>query len=256
MVGYAGMVMVLNMVVQCLLLAGTNRLCRSPGHWLCMLLGGAAWGLYAGLCLLPRFLVITGSACRLLAFAIVGALAFGVSIEALRKVAVYILLNMAFEGIVTGFGTDSLWYCAVAICVLGILCAFGFHSGKGGGAYVPVELCYGGKQVRVTALRDTGNMLTDPVTGQQVLVVDPAVACRITGLTQQQLRTPLDAMVNAKLPGLRLIPYRTIEKRSAFLLALRMQVKLGNKSGAYLVAFAPEMFGREGSYQALAGGFA
>lgn len=256
MAGYAALVMVLNMVVQCLLLVGTSRMHKLSARWLAILLGGAIGGLYSGMCLLSRFSFLSASFWHFLILGIVGTVGFGVSVNGLRQVAVFILLNMALEGIVAGFGADNLWYCVAAVAVLGILCALGFRGGRGDGACVPVEISYAGKQIRVTALHDTGNMLTDPITGQQVLVVDPSVAYRITGLTRQQLRTPLDAITSAKLPGLRLVPYRTVGQGSAFLLALRMQVKLGNKSGAYLVAFAPEMFGQGNSYQALAGGIA
>ena len=255
MAGYAGMVMVLNMIVQYLLLAGTNRLHHTAGQWLNMLLGGAVGGLYAGICLLPKCSFLASGISRFIMLVVIGILAFGVTVAALRRTAVFVLLNMAFEGIVAGFGVDNFWYCAVAIGLLGILCALGFRGDKVNGTYIPMEISYAGRKICVTALRDTGNMLTDPITGQQVFVVDPSVACQITGLTQQQLRMPLEAIVSAKMPGLRLIPYRTVGQDNAFLLALRMQVKMGDKSGLYLVAFAPEVFGKGSAYQALAGGF-
>ncbi|MBQ8796998.1 MAG: sigma-E processing peptidase SpoIIGA [Oscillospiraceae bacterium] len=254
MKGYAGIVMLLNMAVQFLLLLGTNRLFRRSTGWLVALPGSVAGGLYAGICLLPQFHFLSGSLCHFLLLLGIGLLSFGFCTEALRRVAVYILLNMALEGITVGLGADSLWYCALALVVLGILCGVGFKGQTGNGNFVPMELSYAGKQIQVTALRDTGNMLTDPMTGQPVLIVGPSVACRITGLSPQQLKSPLEAMVSAHIPGLRLIPYRTVGQGSAFLLALRMQVRLGDKNEKGLVAFAPEEFGKGNKYQALTGG--
>ena len=254
MKGYAGIVMLLNMAVQYLLLLGTNRLFRRPTVWLAALLGSAAGGLYAGICLLQQFRFLSGSVFHFLLLVGIGILSFGFCTDGLRRIAVYILLNMALEGIIVGLGADSLWYCAIAVAILGILYLVGFNGKKGSGNYIPVEMIYGGKQIRVTALQDTGNFLTDPLTGQSVLIVDPAVACTITGLSRQQLRNPLDAIVNAAIPGLRLIPYRTVGQGNAFLLALRMQVKLGDQKGSSLVAFAPEEFGQGNTYQALTGG--
>ena len=108
--------------------------------------------------------------------------------------------------------------------------------------------------MQITAFQDTGNQLADPLTGQQVLVVSPHIAYEAIGLNRQQLRAPLETIRTAKIPGLRLVPYRTVGQGKSFLLALRMRVKLGEQEGKYLVAFAPEAFGKEEIYQALTGG--
>ena len=44
-----------------------------------------------------------------------------------------------------------------------------------------------GSRVSIVALRDSGNTLRDPVSGEQVLVVSGEVAEKLTGLTQEQL---------------------------------------------------------------------
>lgn len=253
MAGYAGVVMILNAAVQCLLLAGTNRLYRIPTQWLCALLGGAFSGLYAGICLLPGFSCFRSPVWHFFVLALVGMLGFGLSKEGLQRTAVFILLNFALEGMAADKNNAAF---GVIVVALTVLCAGSFFAKQGGDRYIPVELSYGGKKMRVVALRDTGNMLKDPLTGQQVLVVSPYVATRITGLSAKQLCDPLDAITSASLPGLRLIPYRTVGQGCAFLLAMRMQVKQGKKNSPCLVAFAPEMFGRDSTYQALTGGVA
>lgn len=137
--------------------------------------------------------------------------------------------------------------------ILLVLCVTGFRNRLGTVTYLPVELSYGSIHMHLTALQDTGNTLRDPVTGGQVLVVEAAVAEKLTGLTPAQLRTPVESM--GVIPGLRLIPFRSVGKESGFLLALRLQnVKIGNWRGSTLVAFAPDGFGKEGAYQALTGG--
>lgn len=254
MMGYSGAVMVLNAVVQCLLLAGVNRMHRTQSQWLRILLAGAIGGLYAGICLLSRFSMLAAVHWHFLILALAGILAFGISAAARRHIAVYILLNMAMEGISIGLDAGKQISVIVALIIMSALCGICLFGKKADRRYVPMEIHYGDRCVRLTALEDTGNMLTDPLTGQQVFVVNPCIANRITGLTQQQLRDPLEAIKKSGLAGLRLIPYRTVGQEGAFLLALRMQVKIGNTSGKYLVAFAPEMFGQVSTYQALAGG--
>ena len=251
MAGYAGAVMILNAAVQSLLMAGTNRLYRMPTQWLCVLLGGAFSGLYAGICLLPGLSCFRSPVWHLFVLILVGTLGFGLSKEGLQKTAVFILLNFALEGMTADKNNVAF---GVVVVVLIILCAGSFFGKQHYDRYIPVELAYGERKMRVVALRDTGNMLKDPLTGQQVLVESPYVATRITGLSAKQLCEPLKVITNAPLPGLRLIPYRTVGQGCAFLLALRMQVKQGKKTGPCLVAFAPEMFGRDSTYQALTGG--
>ena len=105
------------------------------------------------------------------------------------------------------------------------------------------------------ALRDTGNTLRDPITGGEVLVIGADAAGELTGLTQAQLRNPIDSL--GTIPGLRLIPYHSIGNEGGFLLALKLQnVKIGSWKGSSLVAFAPEGLNLEGTYQALTGGVA
>ena len=73
---------------------------------------------------------------------------------------------------------------------------------------------------------------------------------KLTGLEREMLRDPVSAM--EKLPGLRLIPYKTVGN-SGFLLALLItEAKIGNQQGSAIVAFSPQNFGSK--YQALTGG--
>ena len=120
---------------------------------------------------------------------------------------------------------------------------------------VPVELSYGGRTARITALRDTGNTLLDPLTGRQVLVVGADVAELLMGLTPRELRYPVDTMTKKRIPGLRLIPYHTIDNPGGMLLGLWVEkVKIGKQKGGALVALAPEKLCEDGRFQALTGG--
>ena len=122
----------------------------------------------------------------------------------------------------------------------------------GGRSFLPLEISDGEKTIRLTALIDSGNTLRDPVSGEEVLVVGPEEAQCLTGLSRKQLSAPMDTLSFRVVPGLRLIPYRAVGG-SGMLLAKRFpQVRLGNRTGSALVAFAPHHLG-DGTYQALAG---
>lgn len=254
MSGYAGMVMILSFAVELLLLLGADRLYGHPALLGRVFLGAGIAGVYAGACLLPQVLFLSGFLWRLIVLILVALIAFGVSVSGARRGAVFLLLNLALDGIASDFSMESLWCLAVGAAVMAGMCMFGFRN-RGSDDYVPVEITHAGKHLRITALRDTGNTLLDPVTGRSVLIVGADAAHELTGLTRQQLRAPLEAMISAGVPGLRLIPYHTVGQSTGFMLGLRMQdIKIGNKKGSCLVAFAPEGLNRRGTYQALTGG--
>ena len=101
--------------------------------------------------------------------------------------------------------------------------------------------------------RGRGNRLTDPVTGQSVLVADDRSAQTLLGLTRQQLRSPVETVASGAVPGLRLVPYRAVGQAAGLLVAIRLdKVRIGKWEGSSLVAFAPE--GLDGNYRALTGG--
>ena len=130
-----------------------------------------------------------------------------------------------------------------------------FGSGTVGDSYIPVTVERKEGNVSFLALRDTGNTLKDPVTGQPVLVVAPEQAELLTGLTREQLADPLGTMLKNPAKGLRLIPYTAVGREQGMLLGQKFpSVWLGNRKGPALLAFAAEGLGDGGMYQALTGG--
>ena len=254
---YVDVVAMLNFLVDLLLLVGTNRLCGYPPGWGRAALAAAVGGIYGGMCLLPGFSFLGNRLWRLVSLVLISCIAFGFCKSALRRGAVFTLLSMALGGIALGFGAEGFLPLVAAAAGVAFMCVVGFRGKLGGVSYIPVELSYGGKHLSMTALQDTGNTLRDPVTGRSVLVVGGDIAQQLIGLTQQQLRSPVEAITASDIPGLRLIPYRAVGQSGGMLLALRMKdVKIGKWKGSSLVAFAPEALSTEGAYQALTGGAA
>ncbi len=252
---YVDLVALINFLVDFLLLLGTNRLCGYPPGFGKAALAAAVGGVYGGLCLVPDLYFLGNSLWRVVSLVLISWIAFGFSKSALRRGVVFVLLSMALGGIALGLGAGGTWALVAAAAGVSIMCMVGFREKIGSVSYVPVELSYSGKHLHLTALCDTGNTLTDPVTGRSVLVVDCASAQQLTGLTRQQLCDPVGAIARAPLPGLRLIPYRSVGQARGLLLALRLQdVRIGNWKGSSLVAFSPDGLSSEGAYQALTGG--
>lgn len=252
---YLDLAVLLNFAVDLLLILGTNRLSGFPPGWKRSVLAAAVGAVYAGACLLPGFFFLGNFLWRTVSLAAMSVIAFGWSKSGMRRGVLFVLLSMALGGIAMGLGSGGFWSLVCGAAGVCLLCAAGFRGHPGSRVYVPVELTYGGRQERILALQDTGNTLCDPVTGRQVLVVSSVVGQRLLGLTDAQLRTPVETVAAAVLPGLRLIPYRCVGNSCAMMVALRLDgVRIGSWQGSTLVAFAPEGLDREDTYQALTGG--
>lgn len=252
---YLDLALILNFAVDFLLLLATNRLAGFPPSVAACALAAALGAVYAGACFLPGFGFLGNTLWRTVSLCLMSGIAFGWNRTALRRGVLFVLLSMALGGIALGLGKKGFAGIVASAGGLALLCLLGFHGKVGASRFVPVELCYGGKSLRLTALRDTGNTLCDPVTGQQVLVTGAEVAQELTGLTKAQLRDPVATLCASPIPGLRLIPYKAVGNDRGMLLALRFPaVKVGSWQGSSLVAFTPEGLERNGAYQVLTGG--
>lgn len=252
---YLDLVMLLNFSVDFLLLLGTNRLAGFPAQgWRCA--GGALVGaVYSGACLLPGFRFLGNLLWRMLSLCLMCVMAFGSNVAAVKRGGIFLLLSMAMGGIALSLGKGdmlSLIFCATLCLLLSLVC---FGGQVGVREYVPLKITYNGHAASLIALKDTGNTLRDPVTGEGVLVISAEIAGRLTGLTVQQLQHPLETLALRPVPGLRLIPYRSVGSVGGFLLAKRFEdVVIGDRKQSALVAFAGEGLGKGEIYQALTGG--
>lgn len=252
---YLDLIVLLNFVVDLLLLLGTNRLCGCATGFLRCAAAALLGGLYGGACLIPGFSFLGSLIWRIVSLALMCGIAFGFQRSALRRGVVFIVLTMALGGIALGMGNGSFGSLVAAAAGLFLMCALGFARQVQGGRKVTVMLRKGSVSRKLTALVDTGNTLRDPVSGEQILVVDNRIAWEMMGLSPEQLMTPVETMAAYPLPGLRLIPYRSVGCSAGMLLAVRMdEVWIDGQKAGTLVAFAPQEIGASDTYQALAGG--
>ena len=241
----------LKLSVELLLLTAADNLCKHRTNIIGVLSASVLSAGYSAVCLLGNEMFLALPFWRILLLLLMIVLAFGVKLTSLYRGAVYLLMNAAIGGFTSGFERKELIVLFVGAVCVGIVCVFASDEGMLGG--VPVELCYGDKRLKLLALKDTGNRLRDPISGKPVLVIDADAACKLTGLSAQQLKHPAETLCSGILPGLRLIPYKTIGNASGLLLAIKLKdVKIGTWKGNSLVAFAPETIGN--GYEALAGG--
>ncbi len=255
MLVYLDLVMLLNFLIDFLLILGTNRLTGHPPGTTKAAAASFLGSVYAAACLVPGFRFLGNLWWRAVFLGLMAALAFGWNMGAVRRGAVFILLSMSLGGIAGG--VRARHFPAICLCavLLWLLCRVGFGGQLGGREYIPVELNWQGQKLRLLALRDTGNTLRDPLTGESVLVCGADVGEELLRLPRHAFKNPAETVASGILPGLRLIPYRAVGQPAGLLLALRLKdVKIGEQSASPLVAFAPQEIAKGEDYRMLTGG--
>ena len=249
---YLDLVMVLNFLVDFLLLLGTNQLSGFPAAAVRCALGGGLGAIYSGICMLPEFRFLGNVLWRVVFLLLMGLVAFGWNRSAVKRLCVFVILSMALGGMAISLGRGDFGGLVLGAAGIWLLCQAAFGQTVGGREYIPLTVTYQGTSVSTIALRDSGNTLVDPITGEQVFLISAELAEKLIGLTAAQLAAPLETLASRPIPGLRLIPYRAVGCREGLLLGMRFpEVRLGQKKTSAVIAFAPEGLGQDGMVEAL-----
>lgn len=252
---YLDLVMLINFIVDLLLLLGTNRLSGFSPGWKRTLPAALLGSLYGGLCMLPPLRFLGNLLWRTVFLILTGCVAFGCNRSAIKRTGLFLLLSMAMGGVAVGMGRNDFGMLILSGAVVWLLCSVGFGGRIGGQEFVCLSIPTETGKLELIALKDSGNSLKDPITGESVIVVSPEAAMKLTGLTLQQICSPLETLTAGCLPGAKLIPYRAVGKPGGLLLAKRFShVRIGSEERSAILAFAAEQIGSGEIYQALTGG--
>lgn len=274
MVIYLDLVAVLNFLIDGLLLYGTARLGAAALRWR-LLLGALLGALYGVLVYLPPFGFLQHFFWKILCCAVMLGVAFGFRRSTLRLGAVFVALTMVLCGAVYSVellrhgsmelrgkalffpvSFFSLLFTATAVCLACRLLLPRLTHGQD--SIVPLEIELRGRKLRFSAFRDTGNSLSDPLTGAPVITVCASSALKLfppeLGLHREDFNEPLTLMERLRPLSPRLIPYRAVGVSSGLLLTLSCRVTLHRKTSSMPVAFSPTPLSDGGAYDALIGG--
>lgn len=259
----------LNAVMDYLLLLASGRLAGVPLPRGRMALSAAVGGVTAALLLLPSWGFLSHPLCKLAVGVALPLLAFGGSAGLLRVSLIFFGVSAAFGG---GILALQLWMGApllpdcktLLLSAAGCYCFFtavlrrsGRHTGR---ELAPALLELEGRKCALTVLLDTGNTLTDPLTGRGVLV---AQGDAVAGLfpageapTAAELTDPISALEHRRGRRWRLLPYRAVGVSHGLLLAVRVdRAQVGEERlEGLLVALSPTSVSDGGGYNALMGG--
>ena len=266
-----------------LLLLAAARLAGEPLRRWRVALGAALGGLYAVAIFLPGLDFLSHPLCRLACGAGMLLAAYGGSRRLLRQGILFVALTCAFGGGVVAIGLlggtglalgNGVFYSALDLKVVLLSAAVCYgvltlvfqrlnrHSAASG-ELVSARLGLGGRWVALTALVDTGNTLTDPVSGRPVMVAEgesiAALFPKDHCPRSSDLSDPAAGLARlgtgAWRTRFRLLPYRSVGVDRGLLLAVRLDsLELdGQGRGPVLVALSPTPVSDGGGYQALIG---
>lgn len=280
---YLDSLIILNGLLNYLLLLGSARLAGEPLHRVRILLAALLGGGYAALVFLPGLEFLSTWICKAAVAVLMVLVGLGSSRRLFRQIVIFFALSFGLGGgifavsLLGGRGlhlANGFLYSGVDLKVV-LLAAAGCYvvttvvlRGIGrrsavGGEVVPVEIEAHEKQSCFTALRDTGNTLSDPVTGRGVLVVDWDVVLplfeRGCGPQRHEVANPVQAL-SALNTGVwkgrwGLIPYRAVGVECGMLLTLRPDrvVLAGRDHGRMCLALSPTPVSPNGSWRGLVG---
>ncbi|MCI8424011.1 MAG: sigma-E processing peptidase SpoIIGA [Lawsonibacter sp.] len=280
---YVDTLFLLNGVIDYLLLLAAARLAGEPLRRLRFLGGAVLGGLYAVAIFLPGLGFLSHPLCRVAAAVLMLVIAYGGSRRLLRQGILFLALTCALGGGVVALGmlghqglslgrgvfyssldvkmvllSAAVWYAILTLALRRV----GRHSALRG-ELLPARLRLGKRSVELTALVDTGNTLTDPVSGAPVMVAEGACLLELFPRecrpSLSDLRDPTGAMERLSAGvwrrRFRLLPYRAVGVDRGLLLALRVDgLRLdGQERGPLLVALSPTPVSDGGGYRALVG---
>lgn len=277
---YLDTLFALNALMDYLLLLASARLAGEVLHRGRMVLGSVLGGAYAAAVCLPGMDFLAHPLCKVGCAVLMVVVGLGATRRLLRQTVIFFLLACALGGgvlaialiggrgmslgggvIYSGMDLKTVLLSAAGCYV--VLTLFMNRSGRhsaAAGELVPVGLQIGGRQISLTALVDTGNTLSDPVSGRGVLVAEwDSVVSLIPELEWEDLTDPahgLTRLNTGRWRGrFRLLPYRSVGVECGMLLAVRPdRVKVGDRQCKdMLVALSPTAVSDGGGYRALVG---
>jgi stage II sporulation protein GA (sporulation sigma-E factor processing peptidase) len=267
----------MNGALDYLLLLSAARLTASPVNRLRLLLAAGTGGVYAVAVFLPDFGILNTPPVRLLWSVLLSGVAFGWNRGLLRRWGAFLGLSGALAGMLVlvacfsdsaaGFprGIPVTGQDARALLLSGALCCWlsstlwSRLAPAHGGELVPVTLHWDGREVRLTALRDSGNLLTDsrgrPVLAAEIQVVAPLLPERGGALNPDDPIACFERCAPQWGTGrVRLIPYRSAGGGRRLLLGVNTDwAEIGKvRVEGQVVALCPEHLS-DGSYQGVIG---
>ncbi len=265
---YADTLILWNAAVDYLLLLAAGQICSLPLRRGRMALGALWGGVYALLCAAgPAFFTLW--TVKLAAGALAVLIAYGAERRTPRALAAFYAVAACFGGAVRLLsplhgaqnGTPAqlsggVLLPAFALCYAVASLVFRRVGGERRELVHDVTLTRRGRTLRLRALEDSGNALTDPLSGDGVVVADAAALAPLfddPALLRLEAPEALAQLAGAQGRGLRLLPCACVASGRTLLLCFRPDgIRVdGKERRDLLVAVSPNRLSPEGRYEAI-----
>ena len=179
---YLDSVFLFNALLDYLLFLSTARLAGIPLRRRRYLLCGVLGGLYAAAVFLPGLGFMASRWMELVSAALMGLIAFGGERRMFRCMAVFLAVSATFGGAIWALSLQTgalpvidlrLLIGCFAVCYTVLSIIARSRSRAADRRTAAIELSLNGRHCCFTALIDSGNCLSDPVTGAEIVVISP-----------------------------------------------------------------------------------
>lgn len=254
---YIDSLFIINLIADYVLLIAACRVSSLSPRRLRCLLAALFGALFAVLSVVPGFRFLSALPYRFAIAAAMGIIAFGAQRGVLRSIAVFIAVSASFEGLVTAFGPATLdirvllFSFPVFYIILSLIsaCKAKIHTRR------TVEVCirFLGRSASFRALVDSGNCLTDALSGGEVLIVRADALRDIFGENAEILNIVdpvefISALDNfPELRGrFRLVPYSALGGGGMLPVFRAEEVCINGKAAASRLCGIASMLGGDG----------
>lgn len=276
---YLDMLFLLNTVINYLLLRGSAALGGCAVQPWRLAAASLVGGIYAVITVLPAMEPAGHLTVQLVVAAAMLIIVFGWKKSTVKQGLFFFGISFFLSGsmmlLIRGTETECiLWGMGIyyALSVPALLLMAGVSYGlaavilhgcgyASGGNVVSVKLSLNGRQVYVRAMRDTGNTLSDPVTGKRVLIADWKILSQLVPeacLVKSDFLDPAGVIekVAKACPALRLrlLSYAAVGVPSGMLPVVRCAAEMGKRVQMMPVAFSLVEVSPNGQFNALLGG--
>lgn len=212
---------------------------------------------------------LSGFPLKLCAAGVMVLIAFGGEKRLWKPALSFLAASALFAGLclALSFMGEGKYSFRTLLISLGLtlgLCAIPFRfigAKRAGTQLLTVRLTGGGREKELTALRDTGNRLREPVSGGPVLVAHEAELYELLPEDKRRVfeetagLSPTERYLRLG-SGFRLVPYRAVGVKGGLLLAFKPEAVYvkGRKKEGLWAALSPTEIGRGEGYTALVNG--
>jgi len=272
---YIDSLFALNLVVDYFLLLCAARVCglalRRRRYFLAALFGA----LWAACSVLPGAEVLSLPLMKLLPAGAMALIAYGCEEKLWRCFIAFLAVSAAFGGAVWGASmlageeTPGRVYVSLSfrvlvlsfgVCYAAVSLVFRRSAQRAERQTVELALSFRGRSLALTALRDTGNDLHDPVSGRSVAVAEAAALMPLLPGGAAEALALRDAAEVLRLLSVlpdcegrvSLVPFRAVGSEGALLPALRPDsAAVDGRDALLLVAISPTRLSPDGEYSAI-----